>query len=302
MGINASLLSTIVARDGMRSGSLRLESREMKRRCNKRHTRNSTQAMNQLNFENVDIDEKDVQSKNMLKTDWFSLRRSFVCPGMTLEFVEEGTDECPILMEKFQECKLDFNEELKYETKNSDGDIRIFNKVTIDGCKHSFFPLALAMHWMIHGMRCPLCKFGDDKKLSISCLPLFYCAHRIKNQVKKIKNEMDEEVFESDIQLVQSIRFDDDMQLLDNVSGEHFPTAIMLDVIPLQNWEIINNFMGHGTRLFIFMRRYFDNRRPYIWIYERSSFPVPLDVEDQSDDQTLLHQLQFGLSRSNDHA
>eukprot|EP00960_Hanusia_phi_P069786 767165-Hanusia_phi.AAC.2 len=244
MGINGSTMRSLSA-IRMRSG--RLEGRELERRRHKRHTRDSVPGVKETKgkktmemMETSSHGEEDQKKKIVYKTEWFSARKKFVCP-VTLECVETE-DECPILMEPFHACKMDFKPNLAYEIKGSDGTIQVYNKVTIDGCQHSFFPLALAMHWMVHSMRCPLCKYGSDSKLSSTCLPI-NCAVKLLSQVRKIKNEMEEDIFMSDVQLVQDIRFGEDMEIVGNISGEHFPHAILIDVIPLQNWDIINEHM-----------------------------------------------------------
>eukprot|EP00960_Hanusia_phi_P012314 359279-Hanusia_phi.AAC.3 len=239
MGINGSLMYPMAVRS-MRSG--RLESREIERQSNKRSTRESSKAVNRL--KTVEEEMMDTESKMSinLKTDWYSPKKQYVCP-VTLECVDdECMEECPILMEKFQECKLECKPDLQYKVVDKNGNVQTYNKVTIDKCNHSFFPLALAMHWMVHNMKCPLCKYGEEKKLSSTCLPM-KCANSLRVQVRKIKNEMDEEMFESDLRLVENMRFNDDMEIIGSLSGERFPTSIMLDVIPLQNWEIIVDHM-----------------------------------------------------------
>lgn len=222
--------------------SKRLEKLEMERKATKRLTRESSLALQECHEE-----EKKDTVKNALHTEWYSRRRA-VTVAVTLQRVEGGAEECPILMEPFESCRMEFNPDLQYGMKNEKGEAVVYNKVTIDSCSHSFFPLALVMHWMLHGMRCPLCKSGCDEKLCSSCLPLSVST-KLSRHARKIRNEMDSEVFESDLRLVESLGGEDEIEILGSFSGEHFPLAVMLDVIPLQNWDIINECMRLSVTL-----------------------------------------------------
>lgn len=186
-------------------------------------------------------------------TEWYSERRKFISP-LKLSYVESGTDECPILMDSFQNCKMDFDPDLKYEEKGTNGKLVVYNKVTLEGCNHSFFPLALAMHWMLHGMRCPLCKSGDDCFMSASCLPIS-CVKKMRRHVRKIRNEMEDDVMQQDLDL--ALRFSEELQedeigliqsVMDDINrnqseerrirtGEMLPTEMILEILPIQNWR-----------------------------------------------------------------
>lgn len=45
-----------------------------------------------------------------------------------------------------------------------------YNTATLE-CSHSFHISAITMHFVLNGMRCPVCRDGLDDKLDVSCIP-----------------------------------------------------------------------------------------------------------------------------------
>jgi hypothetical protein len=247
--------------------SERLESKRSARMQRARSTRSTSRTPGDTNnaSNETEVQEEDPESLDMsdkepqLAALWYSERKRYRCP-VQLSAVKEGEDECPILMEPFQDCKMDFDPSLRYEEKDRRGTLVAYNRVTLEGCGHSFFPLALALHWMLHGMRCPMCKSGEDALLSTCSLP-FTCIARMRRHVRKIREEIEEEALHNDLEI--ATRFAEEFDILhssedfgmihdimaeinDDVqgseagrrlsTGEILPTEMLYGILPIQDW------------------------------------------------------------------
>lgn len=127
---------------------------------------------------------------------------------------------CPILMEKLGEAEVD-------GVPNSRA-LQAFGfefvAARLPCCNKLFHPIALAVHWMLHGMRCPMCRDGCNLPMSADSLPPS-CRDQVKEYVEEMRKEMRQE--EADEAF-------DDIDL--DLSPIH---DLMTDITFLRQWDFV---------------------------------------------------------------
>ena len=123
-------------------------------------------------------------------------------------------DDCPILMEPLGSAEV--------EGIPQSGSLEVYGReccvAKLPCCGKAFQPVALAVHFMLHGMRCPMCRNGHGIPLSAECLPPSSreaVAAHVERMRKEMRREEAEEEFEDiDIDLVPVSELMTDIALL----------------------------------------------------------------------------------------
>lgn len=132
-------------------------------------------------------------------------------------------DDCPILMEPLGTAEVDGI--LKSKS------LEVYGKeccvAKLPCCGKAFQPVALAVHFMLHGMRCPMCRSGHGSPLSAECLPVS-SKEAIAAHVERMRKEMRREEAEEEFEDFNEI----DIELIP--VGE-----LMTDIALLRQWDFV---------------------------------------------------------------
>ena len=131
-------------------------------------------------------------------------------------------DDCPILMEPLGSAEVEGIPQS--HTLEVHGGKCCVAKLPC--CGKAFHPVALAVYFMLHGMRCPMCRSGHGSPLSAECLPLS-CRQAVAGHVERMRKEMRREEAEEDFEDI-----DVDIDLIP-------VSELMTDIALLRQWDFV---------------------------------------------------------------
>lgn len=102
-----------------------------------------------------------------------------------------GSDECPVSMERFEDCEVDFMQGERFLQCQPDLCAGMLP------CGHVFGLIPLVYHMLVGDMRCPVCRGGHCRPLQARCLPLHLRA-RLSSRVKEMRDNERREQEEQD--------------------------------------------------------------------------------------------------------
>ena len=131
--------------------------------------------------------------------------------------IPEDSEECPMMLEPMKESELDFARGLTVIKDNP-----LVKKMTLP-CGHSFSAMATLYHFGKSGLRCPLCRQGEDGTVNFESYPE-HLANVMRTQVmtKLIEDQIEEEtrnVYEAWMIFVSD--FSDDISFLNHHRSIH---------------------------------------------------------------------------------
>jgi hypothetical protein len=138
-----------------------------------------------------------------------------------------GQDTCPILMEPFGVASVDgVPNSTTMEVYKEPREV-----ARLPCCGKMFNPVALAVHFMLHGMRCPMCRSGHGSLLSVNSLaaccrdgPASDIAAHVERMRKEMRREEAEEEFEG----------------VDEMDIDLVPVSeLMTDIALLRQWDFV---------------------------------------------------------------
>lgn len=133
----------------------------------------------------------------------------------------DADEECPILLEPLKDAGLDgLVGGVGYEIQGAR-----YVAAELGCCGKRFNTLALATHWMIHAMRCPLCRTGFDEPLSALSLPLS-CREALLSHVSRIRGELSDEAERVDVEFIES---------------ELLPESLVTNLLLIRRWDLVSS-------------------------------------------------------------
>jgi len=162
---------------------------------------------------------------SQLFVDWFAEDREVTTVTLHIlspDAIQDRALECPILLQPFVTADMAELPGAKYLIDN-----REFCMAILPCCMQSIHPLALAVHWMLHSMRCPFCKQGTDSPLSELCLPSS-CRSKVRAYVDKIRSEMNQEIANEDVR-----------HILDSMEDTELDSSFALELVLLRQWPFV---------------------------------------------------------------
>lgn len=176
---------------------------------------------------------------------WFSKKKVHSEELIIDPHPEEG--ECPILLESFSRIS---QADIPHEYIVSGKPVL---KVTLKTCGHSFHPVALAKHWLLHSMRCPICKQGSDFPLSFKSLPNDL-RERLIPEVDLIKREMRQDIIDVDWNLIHNLE-EWHTQFMHGIRADlvhlRVPVQFVMELVSYRSWDNVRVNLQLHIMLFL---------------------------------------------------
>lgn len=157
--------------------------------------------------------------------DWFAEDRKatrFTLGLLTSEAILDHTLECPILLQPFPTAEMPEMPGIQYRLET-----REYCMAILPCCQQPVHPIALAVHWLLHRMRCPFCNQGCDHPLSPIHLP-DSCRQALVTHTTRIRKEINEDTSNSDLQ-----------NIMDSMDEDSVDGNFAVELILLRQWDYV---------------------------------------------------------------
>ena len=109
---------------------------------------------------------RDMCATPVYTEEWYAENGPY---STTVKFSSDSTALCMIMHEPMCDVQVESLPDT-WLVSNSENESLKFDCATLT-CGHAFHPCAIALHFCVCNMRCPVCRVGNSEKLNVELLP-----------------------------------------------------------------------------------------------------------------------------------